>query len=593
MFDPYHKWLGIPPKDQPPNHYRLLAIDLFESDPEVIDAAANRQMAYVQQRATGEHTAESQKLLNELAAARLCLLDKKKKPAYDLQLKIKVRQEARRGGGGRQDKPPRISETAGITRAESLTGREQAPPVREIEPPPVEEAPAEDSAFVQCLPALRMISLALGGGLLLIAGLLVYRYFVPGREMNPRTVADQAASEHQRGAAKSERPETQPGNAGAAIYNVEIDPPSAALVVQNNMATVTGTGKTREIRFDNVPWHVYPLITASCQGYKSASQKLTPKPGQSENLSIQLEKETPTNNAGANLPPNTNNQSSNTPMKTNRPIDPKALAVPSPSDAGNRPPGDSNNPQPNSPGKTNRPIDPLREHVPNPIEAPRTERRKVYIFSGESAIITPVQRSLPSTVEAWIWYSKPVQNADMYVFGSDDAGKQSAGGLGLRIDNEGQLGGTRMHRNKKLRDIWTGATAPFQKWTHLAATFDKDKICFFVDGHLVHTDKGSQDEGAAKFVVGYIRVDRKNLVNLLNCFAGKMRTVRISTGVRYLDDFRPPLDFDKNQDREGFKTSLIYDASNGVNDRIPDVSGNKKDGIGVNIMIAEEDFPIP
>lgn len=23
-FDPYHKWLGIPPKDQPPNHYRLL-----------------------------------------------------------------------------------------------------------------------------------------------------------------------------------------------------------------------------------------------------------------------------------------------------------------------------------------------------------------------------------------------------------------------------------------------------------------------------------------------------------------------------------------------------------------------------------------
>ena len=39
-FDPYHKWLGIPPKDQPPNHYRLLGIELFESDPEVIDMAA-------------------------------------------------------------------------------------------------------------------------------------------------------------------------------------------------------------------------------------------------------------------------------------------------------------------------------------------------------------------------------------------------------------------------------------------------------------------------------------------------------------------------------------------------------------------------
>ena len=35
-FDPYRKWLGIPPKDQPPNHYRLLGIDLFEADAEVI-----------------------------------------------------------------------------------------------------------------------------------------------------------------------------------------------------------------------------------------------------------------------------------------------------------------------------------------------------------------------------------------------------------------------------------------------------------------------------------------------------------------------------------------------------------------------------
>ena len=25
-FDPYHKWLGIPPEDQPPHHYRLLGV---------------------------------------------------------------------------------------------------------------------------------------------------------------------------------------------------------------------------------------------------------------------------------------------------------------------------------------------------------------------------------------------------------------------------------------------------------------------------------------------------------------------------------------------------------------------------------------
>jgi len=87
MFDPYHKWLGVAPKDQPPNHYRLLGIDLFESDSDVIDAAANRQMAYLQQRATGKHAAVSQKLLNEIAAARLCLLNPEKKAGYDADLR--------------------------------------------------------------------------------------------------------------------------------------------------------------------------------------------------------------------------------------------------------------------------------------------------------------------------------------------------------------------------------------------------------------------------------------------------------------------------------------------------------------------------
>ncbi len=87
MFDPYYKWLGIPPKDQPPNHYRLLGIEIFEADSDVIDTAANKQMAYIQGCANGPHLPLSQKLLNEIAAARLCLLDPKKKAAYDAALK--------------------------------------------------------------------------------------------------------------------------------------------------------------------------------------------------------------------------------------------------------------------------------------------------------------------------------------------------------------------------------------------------------------------------------------------------------------------------------------------------------------------------
>jgi hypothetical protein len=30
-FDPYHHWLGIPPKHQPPDYYRLLALERFEA----------------------------------------------------------------------------------------------------------------------------------------------------------------------------------------------------------------------------------------------------------------------------------------------------------------------------------------------------------------------------------------------------------------------------------------------------------------------------------------------------------------------------------------------------------------------------------
>ena len=46
-FDTYPKWLRIPPKDQSPNHYRLLGIDQFEADPDAMKAAAEQPIAYV------------------------------------------------------------------------------------------------------------------------------------------------------------------------------------------------------------------------------------------------------------------------------------------------------------------------------------------------------------------------------------------------------------------------------------------------------------------------------------------------------------------------------------------------------------------
>jgi len=92
-FDPYHTWLGIPPQEQPPNHYRLLGIAVFESNPEVISNASDRQMMLLRTFQTGGHSALSQRLLNEVAAAKICLLNPDKKAAYDEQLRREIGQQ--------------------------------------------------------------------------------------------------------------------------------------------------------------------------------------------------------------------------------------------------------------------------------------------------------------------------------------------------------------------------------------------------------------------------------------------------------------------------------------------------------------------
>jgi hypothetical protein len=81
--DPYHEWLGIPPEEQPPNHYRLLGIKLYEASQDVIANAADRQMIFVRQFQIGKHQEESQRLLNEIAAAKICLLNPTSKAIYD------------------------------------------------------------------------------------------------------------------------------------------------------------------------------------------------------------------------------------------------------------------------------------------------------------------------------------------------------------------------------------------------------------------------------------------------------------------------------------------------------------------------------
>jgi hypothetical protein len=82
----YLKWLGIPLHQQPPNSYRLLGIELYEPDLDIIAHAADRQMAHIRTLSSGEHATVAQQLLNEIAAARVKLLNPQKKASYDALL---------------------------------------------------------------------------------------------------------------------------------------------------------------------------------------------------------------------------------------------------------------------------------------------------------------------------------------------------------------------------------------------------------------------------------------------------------------------------------------------------------------------------
>ena len=112
QFDPYHIWLGIPPEEQPADHYRLLGIARFEAEPRVITLAAQRQMAHVKMFAVGAYAQLSQDVLNQLARAKLCLLNPARKARYDLVLRegliaaTEMAQPAFKGPGEKPHRPP-------------------------------------------------------------------------------------------------------------------------------------------------------------------------------------------------------------------------------------------------------------------------------------------------------------------------------------------------------------------------------------------------------------------------------------------------------------------------------------------------------
>ena len=147
-FDPYYEWLGIGPHEQPADFYRLLGIARFETDLARIAAAADQRMALVRSFQTGPRGVYTQRLLNELSAARLALLSPANKVAYDAALSRHL--AARVVPNAMSNHPAYVGGTMSPAVLTFGLGQTAIPPAPPVLPPP---APAPAVALNLDLPA--------------------------------------------------------------------------------------------------------------------------------------------------------------------------------------------------------------------------------------------------------------------------------------------------------------------------------------------------------------------------------------------------------------------------------------------------------
>jgi hypothetical protein len=149
-FDPYRKWLGIPPEEQPPHHYRLLGLELFEADADVIVNAADARLSYFRSLAKDKHADMAERIAAQIKEVQLCLLDPAKKAFYDGQLQ-------RRFAALKKDSSLAAAATdssailRGTTETASAAPRWEQPPAA-VDPNPPQVAPSSEFA----IPALKV-----------------------------------------------------------------------------------------------------------------------------------------------------------------------------------------------------------------------------------------------------------------------------------------------------------------------------------------------------------------------------------------------------------------------------------------------------
>lgn len=87
-FNAYQAWLGIPRDEQPPHHYQLLGLRVFESNRQAIEAAPERVAVRLRDFQWGPNQAIAEQLILEVRTAAACLLDADYKARYDRALAL-------------------------------------------------------------------------------------------------------------------------------------------------------------------------------------------------------------------------------------------------------------------------------------------------------------------------------------------------------------------------------------------------------------------------------------------------------------------------------------------------------------------------
>jgi serine/threonine protein kinase len=156
------------------------------------------------------------------------------------------------------------------------------------------------------------------------------------------------------------------------------------------------------------------------------------------------------------------------------------------------------------------------------------------VFDGSYRIVTPVERFAPCTLEAWIMIEDYDNEHPRFIIGSDLAPRfgNSLGIIGAGLVAE------YIPTDSQQGIIFSDATVPLNKWTHVAAVFGETETRLYLNGKHVVSGPATKQLGGTRFVIGCV-----GDTNPIDSFIGKVRSVRISEGERYSGDFEAlPLD---------------------------------------------------